>query len=93
VLSFNLLADWHPLGALPAFATATVFDLLDHITSNLLLPLAGLALALFCGWVLPDRLFREELQLGARGSWLLRNLLRFVVPPAIAAVSLAALVL
>jgi NSS family neurotransmitter:Na+ symporter len=93
VLSFNLLADWHPLGALPAFATATVFDLLDHLTSNLLLPLAGFALALFCGWVLPDRLFREELQLGTRGGWLLRKLLRYVVPPAIAAVSLAALVL
>jgi len=92
VLSFNLWSDWHPLGWLPAFAQATLFDLLDQLTSNLLLPLAGLALALFCGWVLPQQLLAQELGLGPRGGALLRIVLRYVAPPVIAAASLAALV-
>ena len=92
VLSFNVWAHWHPLGWLPAFAGDTLFDLLDQLTSNLLLPLTGLALALFCGWVLPDRVLSEELGLGPRGGLLLRVLLRYVARPAIAMASIAALV-
>jgi hypothetical protein len=38
-------------------------------------------------------MFSEELSLGPRGGLLLRGLMRYVAPPAIAAVSLAALVL
>jgi NSS family neurotransmitter:Na+ symporter len=96
VLSFNLWSAWYPLGwlsdlGLPGFGHATVFDLLDTLTSNVLLPLTGLLLALFAGWALPERLFSEELRLGARGGRLLRALLRYIVPPAIAAIGLAAL--
>jgi len=95
VLSFNLWSAWYPLTwlsnlGLPGFGHATVFDLLDHLTSNVLLPLTGLLLALFAGWALPERLFAEELGLGARGGRLLRALLRYIVPPAIAAIGLAA---
>ena len=49
VLSFNYWATWHPLAAVPLFAEATVFDLLDHLTSNMMLPLGGISLALFAG--------------------------------------------
>ena len=41
-LSFNLWAEWHPLRGVEGFRSATVFDLLDHVTSNVLLPLGGL---------------------------------------------------
>lgn len=68
-------------------------DLLDQLTSNLLLPLTGPALALFCGWVLPNRMLSEELRLGPRAGLLLRVLLRYVAPPATAMVSLAAVVM
>jgi NSS family neurotransmitter:Na+ symporter len=96
VLSFNLWSAWYPLAwlsnlGLAGFGHATVFDLLDYLTSNVLLPLTGLLLALFAGWALPERLFAEELHLGARGGRLLRALLRYIVPPAIAAIGLAAL--
>jgi hypothetical protein len=56
-----------------------------------LLPLTGLALALLAGWALPERLFTEELHLGARGGRLLRGVLRYIAAPAIAAIGLAAL--
>ena len=91
VLSFNVWSAWYPLTSVPGFGHATVFDLLDYLTSNVLLPLTGLALALLAGWALPERLFTEELHLGARGGRLLRGVLRYIAAPAIAAIGLAAL--
>jgi len=93
VLSFNLWSDWHPLAALPAFASATVFDVLDDLTSNVMLPMGGFALAVLAGWVLPARLLAEELGLGAAGAGRLRWMLRYVVPAGIAAAALGPLVL
>lgn len=91
VLSFNRWAGWHPLAALPGFATAGVFDLLDHLTSNMMLPFGGLMLALFAGWALPPRLLAEELRLGAPAARVLQTMLRYLVPAAIALVGLAPL--
>ena len=88
VLSFNAWAGWYPLSAIPALANATVFDLLDHLTSNIMLPFGGLALALFAGWILPGRLLAEEIGLSPRITQSLRVLLRFVVPACIAVVAL-----
>ena len=80
-----------PPATTPAFASATAFDLLDHLTSNLMLPLGGFALAVLAGWVLPASFFAEELRLGAAGAARLRWMLRYVVPTGIAAASLAPL--
>jgi NSS family neurotransmitter:Na+ symporter len=84
-LSFNAWADWHPLAGLGGFERATVFDLLDYLTSNLLLPLGGLAIALFAGWAVPAGILEAELGLGARAGRALRFLLRYVAPAGIAA--------
>ena len=92
VLSFNVWSTWYPLTELPGFGHATVFDLLDFLTSNVLLPLTGLLLALFAGWALPERAFTEALRLSPRGGRRLRALLRYVAAPAIAAIGLAAVV-
>jgi NSS family neurotransmitter:Na+ symporter len=88
VLSFNAWAGWHPLSSVPAFAKATVFDLLDHLTSNIMLPFGGFALALFAGWILPARLLAEEAGLAPRIARFLQLLLRFIVPACIAVVAL-----
>jgi NSS family neurotransmitter:Na+ symporter len=87
VLSFNLWAGWHPLGFVPSFATASVFDLLDHLTSNIMLPVGGFALSVFAGWILPARLLVDELSLRPKTVALLRMLLRYIVPGGIAAVT------
>src|SRR6185369_11164882 len=92
VLSFNLWAGWFPLAALPSLAKATIFALLDHLTSNLMLPIGGLALSLFVGWSLPTRFLVEELRLGHVATAILRALLRYVAPGAIVATSLAPIV-
>jgi neurotransmitter:Na+ symporter, NSS family len=88
VLSFNVWANWHPLSAMPAFAGATVFVLLDHFTSNIMLPLGGFALALFAGWVLPAKLLLAELGLKPGTARLLQLLLRTLVPVCIAVVTI-----
>ncbi len=91
VLSFNRWAGWFPLASVPAFAKATVFDLMDQLTSNALLPAGGFALALFGGWAVPPRLLAEELALGRTATAIVRALLRYVVPLGIAAATLASL--
>ncbi|MEQ1879618.1 MAG: sodium-dependent transporter [Burkholderiales bacterium] len=93
VLSFNLLADWHPLSGIAAFERWTFFDMLDNLTSNVLLPVGGLLIALFAGWVLPMTTISEELNLGRRGRMILHGLLRYVVPTGIGAVTLLPLFL
>ncbi len=34
-------------------------DLMDFLATNLMLPIGGLAIAVFAGWVVPDRMVRE----------------------------------
>ena len=64
----------------------------EDIASNLLLPLGGLALAIFAGWIIPARLLEEELSMSSARVALLGVVLRYIVPLAIAAVLIAALV-
>ena len=65
-----------------------MFYLLDHLTSNIMLPLGGFALALFGGWSLPARLLAEEIGLSLRNAQLLQFLLRYFVPTCIAVLAL-----
>ena len=44
VLSFNLLSD-------VTFLAGTIYDNVDYLTSNIMLPLGGLLIAVFAGWV------------------------------------------
>ena len=82
------LAAWRPLAWLPGLSSLTVFDALDHLASNVLLPLGGVALAVFGGWVVPARLIVEQLGLSQPAGRALMILLRYVVPLGITAASL-----
>lgn len=68
------------------FAGATktdgIFDILDILTTNFMLPLGGLAIALFAGWVMSSEDTADELSLSAHsGAYRLwRILVRFVAP-------------
>lgn len=88
VFSFNVWSDWHPLAMVHGLEGASFFDALDHLTSNVMLPLSGFALALFAGWAAPHRLLAEELRLSPRGAAVLRLALRYIVPIAIAVATL-----
>lgn len=86
VFSFNVWADVKPLAAVAAFADKTLFDLVDYLTSNVMMPLGGILLALFVGWRIPAPRLAEELAIGrwAFLGWLL--LIRFVAPLALVGV-------
>jgi neurotransmitter:Na+ symporter, NSS family len=79
VFSFNRWAHWSP----------TPYELLDQLTSNVLLPAGGLAIALFAGWALPKSVLAEELRSTPRGAALLYWLLRWLTPALIGAAALA----
>lgn len=78
VFSFNLLADVHVVGSM------TFFDFVDYVSQNLMLPLGGLAIALFAGFVLPKANVRAQLGLkGGLPEFLWNTLVRFVSPLAV----------
>lgn len=61
--------------------TDGVFDILDILTTNFMLPLGGLAIALFAGWVMRDPDAADELRMGTGvpyRAW--RVLVRFISP-------------
>jgi NSS family neurotransmitter:Na+ symporter len=91
VLSFNVWSGWYPLATVPALANATMFELVDDLASNVLLPAGGFALAIFGGWVAPTTLLAGELGLGPTATTILGILLRYVTPFGIAAAALAPL--
>lgn len=77
VLSFN---DW----AEYKFAGLTFFDGIDFLTSRILLPLSGLLIAIFVGWVLAPDVSKDELNGENSVAWPLWYwVLRYVCPPAI----------
>jgi NSS family neurotransmitter:Na+ symporter len=68
------------------------FDLFDFLSSNLLLPLGGLAIAIVAGWLLSRKDFGGELGKGCakapRYLGLVRGTLKFVAPLLIALILL-----
>ncbi|MEE2718255.1 MAG: sodium-dependent transporter [Planctomycetota bacterium] len=70
-----LMSSW-----LPGFGQS-FFDTMDLLTSNWMLPLGGLFIAIYAGWVMPERIRRAELSDlngGLAATWLF--LVRFVAP-------------
>lgn len=69
------------------------FDLVDYVSSNWLLPLSGLGIALFMAWRVGARAREEAFRSGTKFGklyWSWVWLLRYLVPPAIIAVFLQA---
>lgn len=87
VLSFNLWADWHPLGSLARFQTATLFDVLDFVSSNILLTVGALFTCILVGWRLPSAFSATELEQEPAATQRMIGLaLRYLCPAAILAV-------
>ena len=84
VFSFNIWSDVKPLAAIEIFKNATLFDLLDYLTSNIMLPLGGLLIAIFAGWYMATRSTKEELAIKfGFGYTLWQWLVRIVAPSAV----------
>lgn len=79
-LSFGPMADFTICGM-------TIFDLFDYVTSNIFLPVGGMLVSIFVGWIVDRATVRRQLSPAPR---ILRNIivfsLRYVCPLAILAV-------
>jgi len=73
VLSFNVLAEFK-------FFAGTIFDNIDYLTSNIMLPFGGFLIVIFAGWVMCRNSTSDEL--GSSGTWYRawRFLARFIAP-------------
>lgn len=73
VLSFNVLSDFE-------FLAGTIYDNVDYLTSNIMLPLGGLLIAIFAGWVMCRNSTSDELGTSGNLFKFWRVLARFVAP-------------
>ena len=91
ILSFNIHADWY-LFDTDFFRDKNFYGLLDYVTSNIMLPLGGLFIAIFAGWVMHKHTTHDELGIKSKaiyGLW--RFLVRWVTPIAVIIVFLNAI--
>ncbi|SIQ40830.1 sodium-dependent transporter [Marinobacterium stanieri] len=83
VFSFNIWQNYTLFGK-------TFFDTLDYLTSGWIMPLSGLAMAIFTGWIMTRAATHEEVGDGW-GYRIWRFLIRYIVPVGILAVFLHAI--
>jgi NSS family neurotransmitter:Na+ symporter len=92
VLSFNVWSTWHPLGMVRMLDGKTIFDLIDFITSNVMLPIGALMTSVLVGWRLNRAIVNDELsETTPFARTVCVWLLRVVCPLAILAVLVSAL--
>ncbi|HYC03005.1 MAG TPA: sodium-dependent transporter [Azospirillaceae bacterium] len=87
VFSFNLWADFHPFGG-----ERTVFDWIDYVTSNVMLPLGGVCIAILAGWMMDRSVSAAEFGRGDAVYTVWRFLVRFVAPAMVVAVAYSKIV-
>lgn len=90
-LSFGPLSDFHIFGQ-------TIFNLFDKVSANFLMPVGGLLLVIFVGWVMKKEDVLDEFTNGGtlkgnvRISGLVYFLIRYVCPVAVLAIFISALI-
>ena len=92
IFSYNHLADIQLLAWLPGFADRNFNSAVEFLTDQLTLPIGGLLIAIFAGWIMSDKSSREELGLANQAVYQIwRFLVRYIVPPALILVLLLGL--
>ena len=76
ILSFNYFSEY-------TFFGMTFFNLIDNFTAKVMLPLGGLLMAIFVGFIVKRKIVQEELRLNAIlfNTW--RLIIRFIAPIAV----------
>tara|TARA_B100000614_G_scaffold253880_1_gene268370 strand:+ start:1178 stop:2497 length:1320 start_codon:yes stop_codon:yes gene_type:complete len=76
LLSFNYISDI-------TFFGMTFFDLLDSFTSKVMLPLGGLLMAIFVGFIVKRKIVIDELDMNQTLFNFWRFIIRFIAPVAV----------
>ncbi len=94
VLSFNLWQDktWSlNMFGIQIFDEKNIFQTLDGLTANVMLPLGGLFIAIFAGWLMKVESSKQELNTAEKGYTLWLLLVRVVAPIAVMVIFLTKL--
>lgn len=87
-MSFGVLSDFKVFGL-------TIFNLFDYMASNIMLPLGGMLISIFVGWLIDRNVVAAQLKgTGTIPAWFLRLIvfsLKYVAPAGIGLVFLAGL--
>ncbi|OED44130.1 transporter [Endozoicomonas sp. (ex Bugula neritina AB1)] len=76
---FSMTGDW---GALP-FTGKNFFDTIDFFANNLQLPIGGMLICIFAGWVLKRSTLAKEMDLSVGVFNLWRAMVRVIIPAGI----------
>lgn len=77
LLAFNEWSEFKPFGK-------NMFDLLDYLTANIMLPLGGILTAIFAGWIVKEQYAAEELAISEIAFKVWQFSIRFIAPIAVA---------
>ncbi|MEL7450957.1 MAG: sodium-dependent transporter [Pseudomonadota bacterium] len=94
VFSFTTDYAWssfYPLNFIPMFEGKNWFNVTDTLTDSIMLPLGGLLIAVFSGWVVSRNLFRDEIALSESAFKIWHFLVRYVAPLTLGGVLMARL--
>ena len=61
----------------------TFFDTMDYVANNIMLPLGGVLIALFTGWILDKKIVEDQMFADTTYYPLWRFLIRFIAPAAV----------
>ncbi|MFT6351150.1 MAG: NSS family neurotransmitter:Na+ symporter [Neptuniibacter pectenicola] len=84
--SFNFISD-------VKLAGFSIFDFLDFVTANIMLPLGGLCIAIFVGWIITRKMAANELAISSPllfNAWYIA--LRFIAPVGVLVIFIFSLV-
>lgn len=84
MLSFNIWSDYKLFGL-------NFFNLLDKLTASIMLPLGGLFIAVFAGWLMKVESSKNELNTAKNGYTVWLILIRYISPVAVMVVFLSAI--
>ena len=76
VISFNVGEDIH------IFMGKNIFDSLDYLTANIMLPLGGLLVAIFAGWTMKRTIVEKELNMSSYALYATWTIIVRLVSPA-----------
>lgn len=74
--SFNIWSDF-------TLFDKSIFDVLDYLTANLMLPLGGFSIALFAGWMMKRQHSLQELEMPEQQYGVWKFLICYIAPAAV----------
>jgi NSS family neurotransmitter:Na+ symporter len=75
-LSFNVWSDF-------TIFDKTIFNFLDYLTANLMLPIGGFCIAVFATWIMREKHVREELDLSEQQYAIWKFLASYIAPASV----------